>query len=278
MTDQNFYSYLFDEFDPKTYAQESGLADLFDVDATNLDEALKQIKKGVYDSVTPETKKPVELDDLTRLHYLVTSRKATTILEFGLGNSTQALAHALLQNKGDHEAFVSENLRRTNPFELHSVDNMQQWIDVCDERMPEQLKSVAHLQNCPVHVSDFCGRLCTYYHDLPNICPDFIYLDGPHLYSAEGTLRGLTTAHRDRMPMAADILTLEHFLLPGTLIVTDGRTANARFLKCNFQRNWRYLYVEEFDQHFFELHEQPLGKINKAHIDFCLSPSYFDGL
>ena len=29
--------------------------------------------------------------------------------------------------------------------------------------------------------------------------------------------------------MAADILSIEHFLHPGTLIVIDGRTANARF-------------------------------------------------
>ena len=33
--------------------------------------------------------------------------------------------------------------------------------------------------------------------------------------------------------MAADILAIEHFLVSGTLIVVDGRTANARFLKAN---------------------------------------------
>ena len=30
----------------------------------------------------------------------------------------------------------------------------------------------------------------------------------------------------------------EHFLHPGTLIMTYRRTANARFMKSNFQRNW----------------------------------------
>jgi hypothetical protein len=64
------------------------------------------------------------------------------------------------------------------------------------------------------------------------------------------------------MPMAADLLAIEYFLEPGTFIVVDGRTANARFLINNFQRNWLYAHVEEFDQHFFYLDEEALGKWN----------------
>jgi len=63
--------------------------------------------------------------------------------------------------------------------------------------------------------------------------------------------------------MAADILAMEHFLLPGTLILIDGRTANARFIKANLQRDWSYFYFEAYDQHIFELTEKPLGNINK---------------
>jgi hypothetical protein len=70
--------------------------------------------------------------------------------------------------------------------------------------------------------------------------------------------------------MAADILAMEHFLLPRTLIVIDGRTANARFLKSNLQRNWKYSYYREYDQHFFELMEEPLGELNKIQIDYSL--------
>ena len=75
--------------------------------------------------------------------------------------------------------------------------------------------------------------------------------------------------------MSADILTFEHFLLPGTLIVVDGRTANARFLKSNLQRDWQYSYIEEYDQHFFELKEAPLGVYNQKQIEFCLGDDYF---
>jgi hypothetical protein len=68
--------------------------------------------------------------------------------------------------------------------------------------------------------------------------------------------------------MAGDILSIEHFLLPGTVIVVDGRTANARFLRTNLQRNWSYSYFEQYDQHVFELTEEPLGAINAKHLDF----------
>ena len=39
-----------------------------------------------------------------------------------------------------------------------------------------------------------------------------------------------------RMPMTSDILKLEHFEVPGTIIIVDGRASNSRFLKSNFQK------------------------------------------
>ena len=36
------------------------------------------------------------------------------------------------------------------------------------------------------------------------------------------------------MPMICDILKIENFLTPGTLIVSDGRAANIKFLRDNF--------------------------------------------
>ena len=76
--------------------------------------------------------------------------------------------------------------------------------------------------------------------------------------------------------MAADILSIEHFLHPGTLIVIDGRTANARFLKTNLQRDWAYFYSNSWDQHFFELQEEPLGRYNKLYLDHCLGNAFFE--
>ena len=244
------------------------------VDLSTYGEVDRNHQYSTFFSVDPDLEEsfPVELDDLIRLHYLVTSRKVTTILEFGVGPSSCVFDHALKKNKVFLDN-VSTNLRRSNLFECHSLDNNQHWIDICKKNFTTDNVNYHH---CECIVSTFNDRICTYFAPLPNICPDLIYLDAPDQFSPTGNIRGISTNHADRLPMSADILALEHFLLPGTLIVVDGRTANARFIKANLQRNWSYWHSDEFDQHFFELTEQPLGVYNKRQIDFCLGDSFYD--
>jgi hypothetical protein len=115
---------------------------------------------------------------------------------------------------------------------------------------------------------EFQGRLTTRYKIFPKVNPDFIYLDAPDQFNVVGQVNGLDTAHKDFMPMSSDLLLIEHFLTPGSLICVDGRTANARFLKTNFQRDWDYYHDVESDQHFFLLNEEPLGEHNKNQIKF----------
>ena len=238
----------------------------------------KKIVKGPYEDVEQENNVPApsELDDLIRLHYLVNSRKVTTILEFGVGKSTIVLDQSLEQNKSKHADFVKQNLRRSNPFECHSVDNSKKWIEETKSSYPTTKNVTFH--HCPCEITTFNSRICTLYQNFPNVCPDLIYLDAPDQFSPTGDVRGITTNHPDRLPMSADILTFEHFLLPGTLIVVDGRTANARFLKANLQRHWSYCHSEAYDQHFFELKETPLGIYNERQIQFCLGPEWLNDL
>jgi len=226
-----------------------------------------KINKDKWSSVNPDNKVPfpAELDDLIRLHYLITSRKVTKILEFGVGKSTIVFDHALSQNKNAFGNYVETYLRRSNPFECHSVENSKQWIETI-KRSHKTKNVFFHYSSC--EIGTFNDRICTFYETLPNICPDFIYLDAPDQFSVSGDIRGISTRDPDRLPMSADILALEHFLLPGTLIVVDGRTANARFLKTNFQRDWTYKYFNDYDQHFFELNEDPLGPYNAKQIEF----------
>jgi hypothetical protein len=207
----------------------------------------------------------LDLNDLIRLHYLITSRKVTTILEFGVGASTAVFDNALSENKKLYSKYVSNNLRRANAFECHSVDNQKKWIDISKQKYKTK-NTFYHFSQC--RMSMFNNRICSLYDKLPDICPDFIYLDGPNQDSVLGDVNGISTRALDRLPMAADILCIEHFLLPGTLIVVDGRTANARFLRVNLQRNWKYSYVQNFDQHFFELNEKPLGRLNRQQVNF----------
>ena len=117
-------------------------------------------------------------------------------------------------------------------------------------------------------MDSFNGRICTSFKKLPKINPDFIYLDGPDQFNINGNKNGINLNHNDFMPMSSDILKIEHFLKPGTIIVVDGRAANSRFLKTNLQRDWRYGYNQTNDQHIFFLKEQALGKLNQKQLNF----------
>jgi len=75
------------------------------------------------------------------------------------------------------------------------------------------------------------------------------------------------------MPMTGDLLRIEHFLTPGTIVGFDGRAANARFFGSNIQRGWDYQYDADFDQHIYKLNEKPLGGLNQNLMDFWESES-----
>ena len=60
--------------------------------------------------------------------------------------------------------------------------------------------------------------------------------------------------------MSCDILKIEHFLNPETIIIIDGRRSNAQFIKKNFQLKWKYKYLSNLDQHFFQMMEKPNGE------------------
>ncbi len=268
---------LIEDFNYKKYLEESKLNKYFKLPFPTGE--ILHIKKAP--NIDPNNNNipfEVEFDDLIRLHKICIERKVTTILEFGVGKSTRIFADALRINSELHLKYTKDKLRRNNLYECHSVDNNFNWIKECKNMIPSQLikKGFVQINYSELITDDFLGRICTYYDPLPNISPDLIYLDAPDQFSSKGEIRGISSRHPDRMPISADILAIEHYLQPGTLIIIDGRGANARFLKCNLQRNWEYLYLEEWDQHFFELQEKPLGPINKLMIDHCLGKSYYE--
>ena len=256
---------MFKGLDYKKWCLDNKIGELFGLDLKNYGTVTKKVLRGIYEAPDPKNNVPYspELDDLTRLHFLVRTRKVSTILEFGVGKSTLVLADALKKNKEEYGEYVKKNLRRGNPFELHSVENGKKWIETCKKNFSKTLLSLANFHLSPVEMTTFNGRACTMYKKLPNICPDLIYLDGPDQWPVLGDVHGISTEAVDRVPMSADILLFEPFLLPGTLIVVDGRTSNARFLKNNFQRNWKYEHHIDSDIHTFELVEKPLGKIDR---------------
>ena len=209
-----------------------------------------------------------EPDDLIRIHYLVRSLKIVTALEIGAGKSTLVISDAIQKNKIQFGDYVDSNLRKNNAFELHSVETSDHWAKEVEKTIPVSLKELCTIHISKCKMSTFNSRVCTTFENFPNVCPDFIYLDGPDQYSIEGDIGGITTRHPDRMPMVSDILRIEPFLLPGTVILVDGRTANARFMKNNLQQEWDYKHFFDYDIHIFINTSTALGMYSERELNF----------
>ena len=214
---------------------------------------------------------PPMLDDLYKLYYIIRKYKRITCLEFGTGWSTLVMTEALLENKRRYYKKI-QDLRFNNPFEVHSVDNLKKYINISKKRINHGGQST-HFLYSQNKVTTWNGQICNEYLKLPKINPDFIYLDAPDHKYIDGAISGIKLNQDDFMPMNSDILKIEHFLTPGAIILVDGRTSNANFLKNNFKRNWLYNRDKIRDHSIFILNDEPIGKINKKQISFYLNKS-----
>ena len=233
-----------------------------------LDEVVKNknFKKRKVNQMKDDFAFQPELDELYLLHRYIIQFKRMTILEFGIGWSTIVMANALQYNRNKY-LIKTKNLRMNNAGEIHCLDNSKSWVKKMKPKLRKHSK-IVKLNYSEAVMDKFNGKICTSFKKLPKINPDFIYLDGPDQFDIKGTVNGFNIDKNDLMPMTCDILKIEHFLKPGTIIVVDGRASNSRFLKSNFQRNWKYSYNELNDQHVFFLDEKPLGQLNKRQINF----------
>lgn len=228
-------------------------------------------REGVFDKVNGKLKIPTPPDaaDLVRIHKLVRQRKSFTVLEFGSGYSTIIIADALQKNQRDWEGLPSKpEIRNRFMFQLFSVDASRNWINKTKSRMPAHLLHRVKFNYSRIKIGTFNGRLCSYYRNLPDIVPDFVYLDGPGSKDVKGKINGLSFLCDERTPIAADLILMESTFLPGIFILVDGRTNNARFLKENFKRNYDITWDKEGDITTFELIEERLGKYNLLGSDF----------
>jgi hypothetical protein len=206
---------------------------------------------------------PPRAGDLVRLHKTIRRRKCFTVLEFGVGYSTLVMADALEKNCEEWERLPQKPaIRQRFMFQLFSVDASHDWIEQTRKRLPQRLAGRVHLHYSDAAAGTFNGQLCHYYTNLPDIVPDFIYLDGPSPKDVAGRINGLSFLCNERTVMSGDLLLMEPTFLPGTFIMVDGRVNNARFLKRNFSREYRVEWDREADVTTFELVEERLGKHN----------------
>ena len=237
----------------------------------NLSELVKISKKSkpkVNEMIQKYLYKP-NLRDLFFLYKLITLNKRITVMEIGCGWSSLIIRKALEENKKNYLNKI-KNLRRQNHFRCVSIDNENKWISntkkILNKFKIKYTKKDFHYSECSM--TEINSYIATKFNKLPLINPDFIYLDGPDQFNIKGRVRNFTISHKDMMPMVSDLINIEYFLTPGTIILVDGRTANARFLRDNFKRKWEYKHLENLDLSIFFLNEKPLGEYNKKQLKF----------
>ncbi|MGC6470470.1 MAG: hypothetical protein ACON4E_04300 [Flavobacteriales bacterium] len=231
----------------------------------------QEFVEGVFDAVSGnlDIPFPPDFEDLARLHQLIRKRKPFTVLEFGVGLSSLVIADALAKNKAEFLALKQKvEIRNRFMFQLFSVDTDGKWLEKAKSNIPNSLKEIINYHSSSVSIGTFNGRLCHFYDSLPDIVPDFIYLDGPNPKDVKGDINGLSFKCDERTVMSGDLLRMESIFLPGTFILIDGRTNNSRFLANNFQRKFDYYWDKENDISTFELVEDRLGKYNILGSDF----------
>ena len=227
---------------------------------TKLPEHIRDVKKNI--SIID-----FDIIDLSRLHWLALKKKALNILEFGSGFSTVIFADVC----NILTFFFKDKieLRLEKKFHTYSLEESQKFLKITKRRIAKKSLKNISLIKAKHKIIYYKGKYASKCLNIPNISPDFIYLDGPSQYFQKKNLDGFNFNFISRFPMSADLLILEYFFEPGTIIVIDGRTSNARFLRDHFKRNWNYIHDEKGDIHIFELKEKPLGIYNKKKINFC---------
>ncbi len=213
-----------------------------------------------------------EINDLYFLYQLVREKAVVSILEYGSGWSTLALAMALLENFIDFGSEHLETIRHPNPFTLLSLDASKDWQKLAVSRLTEEELAVVRTKIVTPVLTKSDGALCHTSDHIPNFVPDLIYLDGPDHTQVTGDISGFKY-EGFTLPMSADLLSIEPYLWPETIIVSDGRTANVRFLESRFKRNWQVLHDPFGDRSILRINEPAFGVVSEEHIRFRLNKS-----
>lgn len=223
----------------------------------------------IFDPVLNLTKKyPPIIPDLSRLYNLIKNNRPFTVLEFGVGYSTIIIAQALYENKKEFNETQKKLIRNSKMFKLYSVDASQKWIEEVEKKIPSHLRDFITISRSDIEIKNINNQICHVYKNIPNINPEFVYLDGPHPLDPKGDINNISFQCLERTPISADLLLLESTLLPGTRILVDGRTNNVRFLKNNLKRKFKFKWDRYGDVTHITLTEKKLGKLNKLGFEF----------
>lgn len=179
-------------------------------------------------------------EDLARLHKLIRIKKPKCVLELGIGFSTIIISRALADNEADGSG-----------GHCHTVEAEKNWIENTKAKMsPNLLKRTSfHHRSAEVMLFNGC-HVVSCFKDLPDICPDFIYVDGPNHDSVLGSHNSLSFKNRP-------ILNIEPLMYESSAptkftILVDGRWRVARFLTKYLYRDYKITRRSHLKYHLFE--------------------------
>ncbi len=215
-------------------------------------------------------KKFLRIKRLNFLKKLILKKKRLRVLEFGTGISTLIISKSLLINKLKYKN-RTKNFREKN-FICYSIDNNKKYLNLSKKNIKIlKLNKICRFLFVDLKMELYKDHIASSCNKLPNINPDLIYLDGPDQSKIKGNYKNINFSGKSFTPIQSDILKMESFLVPGTVILIDGRTNNALYFKKKLYRKWKYQYFKSIDQHLFELKDKPLGKYNKSVLNFYKS-------
>jgi len=192
---------------------------------------------------------PPDVKDLDRLFKNIVHVQPLTVFEFGCGFSTFAIIEAL--KVVESRAKKIEGIE--HPFVCFSIDTNKDWQDEIRSKIPEadRKRVIFHHSDCVMDTWN--GQISCHYKTLPDVIPDFIYLDGPDPRDVKGDVNGVSFRHIDRPTINSDALMLESALNYQAAVLIDGRILNAHFLINNFKRQWNVTIDKENDFTFLQL-------------------------
>ena len=203
-----------------------------------------------------------DLKDLYYLYNLIVLNNKISILEYGTGWSSLIIYKALLFNKNKNKK--KYYTRADNPYSLDIIDNSKKFLKISKERLDKNFgkKNNIKFNYSPVKMTKFNDHFASHYTKHPVKNPDFIFLDAPNSFYVGGKVDNFTVNSFGMMPMACDILKFEFFLIPRTIIMSDGRAGNIQFLLKNFKRNWRHINLYNNSINILYLDEPSYGVFN----------------
>lgn len=195
-----------------------------------------------YFEILENIKIKPEYVDLYIIFNLIKKRKPKCVLEFGAGCSSFAIILALIENQKENNI----------DGKLFSVDGNDKWLSNILKLLPKNFLEYSSFLYSKPKISSFNNQIISMHDDLPDISPNFIYLDGPSHRDVEGDIKNIMFKEKiiednkskfkyikkHRRIIAADPLLYETTSPSDFFILVDRRWSNANFLKKNFKLDY----------------------------------------